>query len=389
MLCISNATILTPVKTISDGIVIMRDGLIEAVGRSSDLAVPEKAQVLDGTGLLLVPGFIDLQLNGAFGLDFTEKPQSIWKVAAHLPRYGVTSFLPTIITSPLSRIHEAQIVWAKGPPSDYNGSTPLGLHIEGPFLNPAKKGAHNPAYLRPPTMEHVVTWSVESGVRLVTLAPELLGALDIIATLKERGVVVAAGHSIASYEETRLGIVVGIRYATHLFNAMISLHHREPGLVGALLADERVTVGLIPDGIHVHRSLIKLIWLIAGDGRISLVTDAMAALGMPPGTYSLGDSKVTVTRKEARLADGTLAGSVLSLDRALRNLINFTGCSPADALRTVTTTPATLLGLSRRKGQIAPGFDADLVLATPDFTVVATIVAGQVAYRSESLLTNG
>lgn len=384
MLAITNVTIITPARTIQRGTVLIRFGRIEAVGRWDDVAIPTGAGVLDARGLLLAPGFIDLQFNGAFGYDLTHNPESLWRVASQLPRYGVTSFLPTIITSPLRTVRLAQDIWHKGAPPRFKGSYALGLHVEGPFLNPAKRGAHNPSHLRPPSVEDVANWSPETGVRMVTLAPELLAAVDVIATLTERGVVVSAGHSMATFDQARNGVTAGIRYATHLFNAMPELHHRKPGLIGALLADERVTIGLIPDGIHIHPALIKLIWHMAGDGRLNLVTDAMAALGMPPGVYNLGDFQVTVSGGRATLSNGTIAGSIMSMDGALRNLLNYTGCSQAEAVRTITTTPATLLRIAGHKGQIAPGYDADLVLLTPGFQVMATVIDGQLAYQDES-----
>jgi N-acetylglucosamine-6-phosphate deacetylase len=383
MFCFTDTTIITPARTISRGTVIVRDSKIEAVGPTTETAIPKNARRLDGRGLILVPGFIDLQFNGGFGVDLTHNPEHMWLVGQKLSRYGVTSFLPTIITSPLKTIRLAQKVWMQGPPANYNGPVALGLHLEGPFVNPGKRGAHNPAFLRPPSLQDVVSWTPEMGVRLVTLAPELLGSLDIIATLKQRGILVSAGHSMANFDQARHGITAGVRYATHLFNAMPALNHREPGLLGAVLADERVTIGLIADGKHFHPSLVKLVWHMTGDGRLNLVTDAMAALGMADGTYFLGDYRVTVTDGRATLPDRTLAGSILSLDQALRNLLNLTGCSQAEAIRTITTTPATLLGLSDKKGQIAPGYDADIVVMKPDFSVVATIVSGKLAYRSD------
>ena len=253
----------------------------------------------------------------------------------------------------------------------------MGLHLEGPFLNPARRGAHNPAHLRAPDLQTITGWSVEQYVRLVTLAPELPGALDVIRALVGRGVVVSAGHSLATHAEALAGFEAGITCGTHLFNAMPPLEHRAPGLAGALLADERATVGLIPDGLHLHPSVVALAWQAKGARRVNLVTDAMAALGMPPGRYPLGDWEVTVDDTSARLADGRLAGSLLSLDQAVRNFIAFTGCSLSDALATVTTVPAHLLGLADR-GQIAPGFIADLTLLTPDVHVAGTIVGGQI-----------
>jgi N-acetylglucosamine-6-phosphate deacetylase len=384
MIAINNVTIITPSRTIQRGTALIRFGQIEAVGDWTEIMVPTGAGVLDARGLILAPGFIDLQFNGAFGYDLTNNPESIWRVAAQLPRFGVTSFLPTIMTSPLGTVRRAQEIWHKGPPKGFKGAQALGLHVEGPFLNPAKRGVHDPAFLRPPSVEDVANWSPETGVRLVTLAPELLAAMDVIATLTERGIVVGAGHSMASFDQTRNSVMAGIRYATHLFNAMGELHHRKPGVLGALLADERVTIGLIVDGIHVHPALVKLVWHMTGDDRLNLVTDAMAGLGMGDGVYNVGGYKATVSGRRATMSNGTLAGSLLSLDRGLRNLLNYTGCSQAEAVRTITTTPATLLGISGKKGQIAPGFDADVVLLTPDFRVVATVIDGQIAYLDES-----
>jgi N-acetylglucosamine-6-phosphate deacetylase len=263
----------------------------------------------------------------------------------------------------------------------------LGLHVEGPFLNPQKKGAHNAAYLRtldPEVVAQCRDWSPESGVRLVTLAPELPGALEWASTLTGRGVVVSSGHSMATYAEALAGFDAGTRYGTHLFNAMPALHHREPGLIGALLTDERPAVGLIVDGIHVHPAAVQMVWKILGKERLSLITDAMAAQGMPPGRYLLGDYEVVVDESSARLVDGTLAGSILSLDAALRNLMAFTGCSFRDALPTVTTVPAALLGIEDRRGRLAPGLAADLALLTPDLEVVTTIVGGRVVYTRDS-----
>ncbi len=380
MLVYRHATLITPDEVIENGSLIVGDGRIRAIG-GPDLPLPGDADVIDAKGLVLAPGFIDLQVNGGFGLDFTADPATIWDVAARLPRYGVTNFLPTIITSPLETIHQAQDVLMAGPPPGWSGARPLGLHVEGPFLNREKKGAHNPDYLRPPELADVAGWSPDSFIRLVTLAPELPGALDVIDALATRGVVVSAGHSTASFEAAAAGFDSGARYATHLFNAMPALHHREPGLVAAALADSRVTVGLIPDGLHVHPALVNLVWQLLGRERLNLVTDAMAAMGMSPGEYLLGDFRVTVDEMSARLPDGTLAGCVLSLDAILRAFRAFTGASLADAVATVTATPARLLGLEDRLGRLRPGAAADLVLLTPEGEVIETLVAGELLYR--------
>lgn len=378
MLVIQNATILTPEEELPARTVLVQDGRIQAI--NPKLPIPPQARVIEAKGLTLVPGFIDLQFNGAFGHDFTQNPASIWPVAEQLPRYGVTAFLPTIITSPLATIEKAQAVMAVRP-SSFTGADPLGLHLEGPFLNPQKKGAHNPDLMQLPSLAAVADWSPEKQVRLVTLAPERPSALALASALAARGVVVSAGHSMATYAEALAGFEAGIRYGTHLFNAMPAMHQREPGLVGALLADDRAVIGLIPDGIHVHPALVKMVWQAAG-ARLNIVTDAMAALGKAPGQYELGPYQITVDDQSCRLADGTLAGSILSLDTAVRNLITFTGCTLGEAVATVTIRPAALLGLDKQKGTIAPGYDADLVLLTPDLQPALTIVNGEIVYQA-------
>ena len=294
----------------------------------------------------------------------------------------MTAFLPTVVTSPLQTVAAAQEVVMQGPPSGYRGAVSLGLHLEGPFLNPDKRGAHNPHTCERPACAISMN-GPSKGRRLVTLAPELPGALELVRALRSRGVIVSAGHSMATFEQAQAGIEAGITYGTHLFNAMPPLAHREPGLAGALLAGTSGVVGIIADGIHVHRGLIDVVWKALGPERVSLVTDAMAALGMPPGRYKLGDWEVTTDGKAARLADGRLAGSLLSLDEAVRNLVEFTGCRPWEAVATVTRVPASVLGLAKSHGRVAPGRRADLTLLDAKLRVVATVVAGKVAYSKE------
>jgi N-acetylglucosamine-6-phosphate deacetylase len=220
------------------------------------------------------------------------------------------------------------------------------------------------------------------------LAPELPGALPVVEALAANGVVVGAGHSMATYREASAGFAAGIRYGTHLFNAMPPLEHREPGLPGALLHTPQLTAGIIPDGIHVHPAVVALAWAAKGARRLNVVTDAMAALGMAPGRYPIADQEVVVTARpdgvsEARLASGTLAGSVLTMDEALRRLIQYTGCSLGEALATLTATPADLLGIGQERGRLQAGAWADLVLLTPALEVVGTFVAGIPCFQSQ------
>ena len=388
---IEHAQVVTPGERQPDGAVLIAGERILAAGAMGDFQPPAEARRLDASGLILAPGFIDIQINGAFGCDFTTQPASVWEAAEGLPRFGITAFLPTLITSPLEQVATAQGVIQQGPPPGFTGAMPLGLHVEGPFLNPARSGAHNPAYMRHPSIEAVGDWSPEAGVRLVTLAPELPGALEVIRLLAGRGVVVSAGHSQATVEEAQPAFEAGLTCGTHLFNAMPPIEQRNPGLAGALLAytpapgGHEVFCGLICDGVHLHPATVRLAWKALGAKRLILVTDAIAALGLPPGRYRLGDQEVIIDGLSSRLADGRLAGSLLSPDQAIRNLMAYTGCTLEEALATVTRNPARLLGLENERGGIIPGALADLVLLTPDYQVVATLVHGRFVFMSKDL----
>ena len=334
--------------------------------------------VLDASGFMAVPGYVDLQCNGGLGIDLAREPEHLWELAAGLPRFGVTAWLPTIVTTPDGIVDRAIAALAAGPPDGWKGAVPLGLHLEGPFLSPAKKGAHPEALLRPPTLDEIAGWSREAGVALVTLAPDLPGALDVLAALVQRGVIVSLGHTPATAAEATAGVDAGARWVTHLFNAMAPLHHREPGLAGVALADERLHVGLIPDGIHVHPQVVSMAQRALGE-RLTIVTDAVGALGMPFGRHSIGRTEVTIGDDGVRLADGTLAGSNLPMDQGVRNLMAFSGCAPEAAVRAASAAPATLLSDPTR-GTLAPGARADVVLLTERLDLVTTFVGGEVVH---------
>jgi N-acetylglucosamine-6-phosphate deacetylase len=347
-------------------------------------AAPAGALTLDAAGCVVVPGFIDLQCNGASGIDLTAEPERLWEVAAVLPRWGVTAWLPTIVTAPAGARRRALEAWRAGPPPSVGGggplATPLGLHFEGPFLAPERRGAHPLKYVAAPDPGLVESEGWAGAVELVTLAPELPGAVDLIRALVARGIVVSAGHSSATAAEARAAVDAGVSYVTHLFNAMAPLHHREPGLAGVALSDDRLRAGLIADGLHVDPAVVAVAARALGD-RLSLVTDAVAALGAPPGPVPLGTLTAEVSAEDGgvRLPDGTLAGSTLALDQAVRNLVAFAGVPLADAAGAVTTVPARVLGLADR-GTLDPGAAGDLVLLDDDGTPVATVIGGRVAY---------
>lgn len=353
-------------------------GTIAAIGRCDP--PPVGATVIDVRGLRVAPGFVDLQINGGFGHDFTQDPGTIWDVGGRLAEFGVTAFLPTIITSPPSTVIEAQRVIAQGPPRGYRGATAIGLHVEGPMLSPEKPGTHDPRHLAEPAEVAIENWSPETGVRMVTLAPELPGALDVITALAGRGVTVSVGHSNATHDEAAAGFRCGATMATHLYNAMSPLDHRAPGLVGAILAESAVAAGVIVDGIHSHPAAVRVAWQAKGLDRFVLITDAMAAMGMGYGRFFIGSVDVCVDEAGPRNSDGVLAGSVLTMDTAVRNLMRFTACSPAAAITAAATSPAKAIGDASR-GVLEVGRRADVVVLGPELEVELTLVGGYIAYR--------
>ncbi len=288
---------------------------------------------------------IDLQVNGAGGIDLTSEPERVWEVGSILTRFGVSAFLPTLVSASFDVIDRARGAYLEGPPPGYDGATVLGWHVEGPFIAPSRAGAHATESLRAPDVAAVGGWSPGSGVRIVTLAPELPGALAVVEALLATGVVVSAGHSAATFDEANRGFDAGIRMVTHLFNAMAPLDHREPGLAGAALLDDRVTVGLLIDGLHVAPGMVALVRRIVGPDRLLAVSDAIEALGMPPGRHKLAGRDVIVDGSSARLENGVLAGCVIGIDEAVANLASYAGLSPEDARRAATVVPARLLGL--------------------------------------------
>jgi N-acetylglucosamine-6-phosphate deacetylase len=333
---------------------------------------------IDAAGLIVSPGFIDLQVNGGFGIDLVERPVGMWELGRRLPPTGVTSFLPTIITSP-SAVPRSAIKALRLRPTAHSGAEPLGLHFEGPMLNPARRGAHPPEHFVTPSAAVVDGWTRDNGVVMVTIAPELTGALTVISELVARGVKVALGHTNATGSEAGAAIGVGATAVTHLFNAMAPLNHREPNLVGVALADPKLVAGLIVDGTHIDPVVVRAAWNAKGRDGIALVTDAVAAMGHPPGTYEFSGRQIIADEHGVRYSDGTIAGSAITMDAALRNLVEFTGCSVADALVTATRTPADLLGIHDR-GRIEPHARADLVILDPSLEVQIVICGGRVMH---------
>jgi N-acetylglucosamine-6-phosphate deacetylase len=326
----------------------------------------------------IAPGLIDLQVNGAGGADLTSAgdPRAALVHVAHtLAVHGVTAFCPTIVSSPLEAILAR--ISAYTAQSLPGGATSLGAHVEGPFLDPDHRGVHDPNLLRPATQAEIERWLVAGRPAIVTLAPERPGALEALARLTGAGVVVSLGHSGASSHAAQAALAAGASMATHVFNAMPPMHHRAPGLVGALLASQAV-LGVIADGVHLDPLIVDLVVQRAGPGRVALVSDALASAAAPAGTSVLGNQTVVSDGRSVRRADGTLAGSALLLDGCMRNVHEWLPRLPAaEVVRMATETPAEVLGL-RSKGRVAVGADADLVVLDGAWQVRKTIIGGAV-----------
>jgi N-acetylglucosamine-6-phosphate deacetylase len=361
--------------TLAPGAVVVQGGRISDVLRDPrDGDLPQT--VIDAH--IVAPGFIDLQVNGGFGVEADDNPESYRVLAARLPETGVTAYLPTVISSPPE--FYPRVLAAFNAAAGRRGAEALGFHFEGPFLSPKQMGAHPPDAILSAPDALMTIFSGSSAVRLVTLAPERTGGSDRIRALRQAGVVVSLGHTNATYEEFVKGVNTGATMSTHLYNAMTGLHHRSPGAVGATLLDGRVVAGLIADGVHAHQAAVAIALRMKGPEGIALVTDMMSAAGMPPGTYPLSGRDVITDGVSARLPDGTIAGSLLTMDQAIRNLIAWDITSPAVAIQMATQTPAEVLGLSNR-GRLDAGTVADLVLLDKTLSIEATIIRGGIAFR--------
>jgi len=353
---------------------------LETIGRETTPLAGD----FDARDCLLLPGFIDIHVHGGAGraiMEGTADAQNA--IAAHLSRHGVTGFLPTTITGPWEQQAQAVDVAAKSlksPENGQGGAAVLGVHLEGPYINPKKKGAQPPQYIRTPDWRDLLHHLGENirALKLVTLAPEMEGASGLIRFLTGRNILTSIGHTDATYAEISAAIDLGARHVTHCFNAMRQMEGREPGVVGAAFDRPELSAELIWDNIHVHPASCRSLINVKGPEGVILISDGIPGAGMAEGyRFSLGDLPVTIRGGAARLPDATLAGSLLTLDRAFANASDFTLSA-----RSVMTSrnAAVALGLGSRKGLLSPGYDADLVLLNPDGAVRATFVNGRLVF---------
>lgn len=377
--------ILTPTEEVSDAVILVDGTKITAVGHRDEIQVPSDAIHYAASGSTVVPGFVDVHIHGAGGHDVMEgTARSLDKVTETVARYGTTSILATTVTAPMDQTcHGLEGIARyvhKNKEQHESGKLAaeiLGVHLEGPFIAKSQRGVHPVESLVKPSVEALETLmkAADGLVRIVTTAPELPGALKMIEYAAARGIVAAMGHTNADYDEARAGIQAGARHSVHTYNAMRPFEHRDPGILGAILTDPEITAEVIADGHHVAGPAIQILMGTKGFETVILISDGIAATGMRDGIYPLGNFKVTVKDGVCRNEEGKMAGSTLTLDRALRFVVAL-GVPFADAVKMVTIQPARRIGVAGKKGIIAPGCDADLVVLTPDLRVEGVMTRG-------------
>jgi N-acetylglucosamine-6-phosphate deacetylase len=383
-LIIKNGTLITPETEIEDGLVIVQNGKIIRVGKRGNVEEPHNAEIVDANGGYISPGLIDIHVNGANGADVSKVDSDTFSTMGNFfAKYGVTSYVGTTITGAPSDIIKAlQFARRYIKEGKNDGAELLGIHMEGPYISPEQSGAHPKQFLALPKPEHYMQFLEYSDVLInMTIAPELEGAEQLVKDLRQRGIVVSAGHTNGIYREIKDAIDAGVRHSTHFFCNMSHFRRdnlkRVAGVVETLLYDDRVTAALIGDGWHVGPQLMKLLIKVKGVDRVCFVTDAMSAVGLPEGIHKIGEVEAVVENGIARLKDNTAyAGSVATMDVCVRNGIDQVGLSLVEAIRMSSLTPAKIIGADNRKGSLEKGKDADITIFDRDIKVIKTICLG-------------
>lgn len=386
LFAIRNVDIVTPFRVIPNGTIVVEGKKIAAIGKAAEVQIPEGTRTYDLDGMVLTPGYIDLLVHGGGGYGFADMSQeAVEHISQHFFQHGTTGLLASLYSKPEQDMLTDARTIAEFCRSAKDSNV-WGMHLEGPFINKKWHGAMKVDYLWQPSVEgwKKLHSAGQGYIRLMTLAPELPGMGEVMRAAAKNGVVLSIGHSAATLEEVLVAIDNGAAHITHLFNAMTPFHHRQPSVVVAALLQNELKVELIADGFHVHPAVMKLIYNIKGDGGIILITDAIRASGMPDGEYTFMDQKIIVKEKKAYLENGTLAGSTLTMEQAVKCMVELVGVPLTDAVRMASLNGAKVLGLEHKKGILAVGKDADLVVLNRNFDVHMTIYEGVVKYSRVS-----
>lgn len=386
-LALLGAKIITPFRIIEKGAIVIQGQKIYELGKISDVKIPPDAEIIDVSGRQITPGFVDLLVHGGVGSGFSDGEYHHFdKISQYFLKHGTTTMLASLYAKPekeLLKTIENLAKYIKSHPE----SNIFGIHMEGPYLNKAFKGAMNENYLWTPTVESwKKMWEASQGlIKIMTIAPELPGAIEVMRAAAQDGVVLSIGHSMATYDEIEAAIDNGAAHVTHMFNAMSPLHHRKPSVaLGALLRDE-LKIELIADTYHVHPAVMEFLLKVKKASGIILITDSIKPGGMHEGEETeFADQKVKIQGGKAVLEDGTIAGSSLTLNKAVKNMIKFANASLTEAVRMASLNGAKVLNIEDRKGILAAGKDADLVVMDSDFNVEMTILRGKIAYKKEN-----
>lgn len=383
-LLIAGGTIYTPNHTLNDGYLLIEGGRIREIGKGRLSPTRRSSNILNVKGKLVLPGFIDIQVNGGGGcmtLDGTL--DAIRGMAQAHARFGTTVMLPTVISADDECLSNAVSATAEAAEKGTGGANVLGVHLEGPFLNPERRGIHQKEFLRSPSIEYFedIYELAKGKLRVIALAPELDGAIDLIRHASGRGVIVSLAHSDADCQKTREAIDSGLRLCDHIFNAMPPLMHRAPGPVGAFLTSGHTYVEMIADGYHVHPAVMEIVIRSKGVDRVILVTDAMPPAGTSMTSFSIGATRFAVRGSSCFAPDGRLAGTALTMNRAVKSIVESTSTSLSDAVRMASLNPAKLLGIDQAKGSLEVGKDGDVVVTDVDLNVHATVIGGTIVHQ--------
>ncbi len=382
---LTGGKIITPFRALNDGVIIVEDGKISELGKSSEIKIPKGCKIYDTKDMIVCPGFVDLLTHGGAGHGFADNSEeSINTISKYLLEHGSTTVLASLFAKPekllLDDLKRLANFIEKHPESNIRG-----IHMEGPFLNKQLKGAMNESYLWEPSVESwYKIWKASKGqIKIMTIAPELPGSASVMQAAAKEGVVLSIGHSMATYDEVENAIDNGAAHVTHIFNAMKPFHHREPGIILGSLLHNELKIELIADTLHVHPAVMELLLKLKGASGIILVSDSIRAGGMHEGEYEFADQKIFMKEKRAFLADGTLAGSTLTLNVAVKNMVETAGAKITEAVRMASLNGVKVLNLDHKKGILAVGKDADIVVMNQKYEVFMTIIGGKMGYKKK------